>query len=514
MSTPNEKLANSLEVLSVLQNRGMRAIPSSALTRAHRERLLKNGFLEEVVKGWYITVRPGEAKGDSTAWYANMGEFIASYCRARFGSGWHVSPEQSLTLRSGERTLPKQIQLWAPTGNNQPLSLPHGCSLFLYRSPKLLPASEVTDAGGLRLVELPDALVAVGPGFFIQRPLVSQIALQTLADASDLARALLAGSHSVVAGRLAGALRAIGRSVLANDILNAMREAGYTVNEANPFAQALYTLPGGRPESPYAQRLRLMWAQMREIVMAVFPRPRAIPVDSERLLEDIEARYVADAYHSLSIEGYRVTPELIEQIRNGTWDPDGADRKTRDAMAAKGYFEAHKLVKEDIVKVISGENPGEVSRVRLAEWYRALFSPSVQAGILRPADLAGYRNDQVFIKGALHVPLSKEAVRDCMPVFFEQLEKEEHSSVRAVLGHFLFAYIHPYMDGNGRLARFLMNLMLSSGGYVWTVIPVGQRPAYMDALEQASSFNNIEPFARFVAHLVTEQTGHPLARPV
>lgn len=107
-------------------------------------------------------------------------------------------------------------------------------------------------------MELPDALVAVGPGFFIQRPLVSQIALQTLADASDLARALLAGSHSVVAGRLAGALRAIGRSVLANYILNAMREAGYTVNEANPFAQALYTLPGGRPESPYAQRLRLM----------------------------------------------------------------------------------------------------------------------------------------------------------------------------------------------------------------------------------------------------------------
>jgi Fic family protein len=127
--------------------------------------------------------------------------------------------------------------------------------------------------------------------------------------------------------------------------------------------------------------------------------------------------------------------------------------------------------------------------------------------------LAGYRNDQVFIKGALHVPVSKEAVRDCMPVLFELLEQEEHAAVRAVLGHFVFVYIHPYMDGNGRLARFLMNLMLSSGGYAWTVIPVEQRPAYMEALEQASSFNNIEPFARFSSRLAAEQTERPLPRP-
>ena len=48
---------------------------------------------------------------------------------------------------------------------------------------------------------------------------------------------------------------------------------------------------------------------------------------------------------------------------------------------------------------------------------------------------------------------------------FELLENEIEPSVRAVLGHWLFGYIHPYPDGNGRIARFLMNVMLASGGY-------------------------------------------------
>ncbi|HNL92683.1 MAG TPA: Fic family protein, partial [Pseudomonadales bacterium] len=72
-------------------------------------------------------------------------------------------------------------------------------------------------------------------------------------------------------------------------------------------------------------------------------------------------------------------------------------------------------------------------------------------------------------------------------------------AVRAVLGHFAFVYIHPYMDGNGRIARFLMNTMLASGGYPWTVIPVERRGEYMDALEAASVGKNITAFASFIA---------------
>ena len=89
-----------------------------------------------------------------------------------------------------------------------------------------------------------------------------------------------------------------------------------------------------------------------------------------------------------------------------------------------------------------------------------------------------------------------------MPELCDLLESETSAAVRAVLGHFLFVYIHPYIDGNGRLGRFLMNVMLASGGYPWTIIPVGQRPQYMAALEAASARGDIKPFAKFIAKLI------------
>jgi len=94
------------------------------------------------------------------------------------------------------------------------------------------------------------------------------------------------------------------------------------------------------------------------------------------------------------------------------------------------------------------------------------------------------------------------SVRDAMPALFGLLERETDASVRAVLGHWLFGYIHPYPDGNGRMARFLMNAMLASGGYPWTVIRVEDRDAYLASLDHASIDANIGPFATFIAERV------------
>jgi Fic family protein len=63
------------------------------------------------------------------------------------------------------------------------------------------------------------------------------------------------------------------------------------------------------------------------------------------------------------------------------------------------------------------------------------------------------------------------------------------------------------MDGNGRMGRFLMNAMLASGGYPWTVIPVERRIDYMQALESASVDSDIEPFAQFLGGLVRDGKG-------
>jgi len=58
---------------------------------------------------------------------------------------------------------------------------------------------------------------------------------------------------------------------------------------------------------------------------------------------------------------------------------------------------------------------------------------------------------------------------------------------------------HPYMDGNGRMARFLMNAMLASGGYSWAAIRVEDRAAYLRALDSASIGMDISPFTKFIA---------------
>jgi Fic family protein len=60
------------------------------------------------------------------------------------------------------------------------------------------------------------------------------------------------------------------------------------------------------------------------------------------------------------------------------------------------------------------------------------------------------------------------------------------------------------MDGNGRIGRFLMNVMLASGGFPWTVIRVDDRKEYMEALEEASINENIVPFTKFIAGLVSQ----------
>jgi Fic family protein len=89
-----------------------------------------------------------------------------------------------------------------------------------------------------------------------------------------------------------------------------------------------------------------------------------------------------------------------------------------------------------------------------------------------------------------------------MPAFYELVRNEPEPAVRVVLGHFVFVYIHPYMDGNGRVGRFLMNVMMASGGYPWTVVPLEGRDAYMASLESASVHQDIRPFAQFLSGLI------------
>lgn len=512
MATPQEKQADALESLRELQERGIVAIRSSDLTRTDRQLLVKIGFLQPVMKGWYIPACPDGAGGESTAWYASFWEFCAAYLNERFGKEWSLTAEQSLSFHAGNRAVPTQLLVRSPHAKNNVTNLPFDTSL-LDVTATLPIEGQRTELDGLRLFSVPAALIACPPGYFAQRATDARAALATISDASDVLAALLDGGHSVVAGRLAGAFRNIGRARIADDILKTMKAAGYEVRENDPFDDVPAIQIPAREVSPYVNRVRLMWEEMRGTVIEKFPVPPGPVVDIDSYMKAVEDTYVTDAYHSLSIEGYRVSRELIERVRSDTWNPDEDDREHQDALAARGYWQTYQVVRESVRRVLEGQNAGDVLGDDHGDWYRELFAPSVAAGVIKASDLAGYRDSQVYIGGSKHVPPRKEAVRDLMPSFFELLREEEHPAVRIVLGHFVFVYIHPYLDGNGRMGRFLMNVMLAAGGYQWTVLPVNTRDRYMPALEAASVEQNIGPFTDYLAELVqAQQRGNPEAK--
>ena len=341
----------------------------------------------------------------------------------------------------------------------------------------------------------------------MNNPREAEIALATIRNASELLPTLLAGDKMVTAaGRLAAAFTFVKRPDEAAHIQKAFAKLRITLKLVNPFELAEPTISPSKERSPYVLRLRSMWAGWRQDVINVFPPAPSLENQNVDYLAQVDERYVSDAYNSLSIEGYRVTDELIERVARGDWNPDGDPEhdKTRDALAARGYYLAFQAVKQSIAKVLAKDNAGVVVRRDHHDWYAELFGPSVTAGIVEASQLAGYRRGPIFIRNSMHTPLPSEALLDSLEALWDMLEAESEACVRAVLGHHLFVFIHPYYDGNGRIGRFLMNTLLASGGYPWTVIRMSRRDAYMKALEAASVKGQITPLAEFIAQEMKE----------
>jgi len=509
MATLHKKLATSLEKLHDLQRNGHHVFRSSQFSRVDRQRLLAQGFLREVIKGWLISTSPGTARDDTTPWFSSFWEFCTRYCESRFAKDWHLSPEQSLLLHAENTVIPHQVIIYSPQGKNNTLSLPFGTSLYDLKS-RMPNASELTIKNRLLLFKPSAALVRVSEDFIRRHPSEIHVLLAGIKDSSEILAPLLEGGRTVVAARLAGAFARIGRNNVAGEIVKTMKAAGHDVRITDPFdpQQGFGALQTGI--SPIVGRLQSFWSLHRNEIVAAFPKSPGLPEDPESYLRFVDEIYRSDAYHSLSIEGYRVTAELIERVRGGGWNPEAhqADRKDRDALAARGYWQAFQKVKEDIAQIIKGADAATLVRNAHRDWYREMFQPCVAAGLIDVTALAGYRTQAVFIQGSRHVPPRWEGVPDAMDALFDLLRHETEPAARIVLGHWLFGFIHPYPDGNGRMGRFLMNALLASGGYPWTVVRVEDRDAYMKALESASVQMDIGPFASFLAERVKWSMEH------
>ena len=501
MASLQEKLAESMNVLKEYQDKNENLIirGPQVLGETHTKRLIQNGYLQPVIKGWYMPSFPG-SEGDTTVWYASYWPFIVTYANSRFGKEWCLTPEESLNFYAGETVVPSQLIIRAKKGSNNILNLKFGDSLLDISSS--LPKTIVEEQHfGVHLYSLAEALIFCTPQYFKSDVLNARTCLSLLKDASEILKIVADEGNTTRASRLVGALRNIGRKDLSEEITIFMQRLGYVMRPEDPFVEQSPLITTG--SSPYAVRIGLMWEKMRSQILSLdLPQPESI-LDINQILANMDSNYTKDSYHSLSIEGYRVTEGLIERVKSGHWDPNDHDHDTdmKNALAARGYYQAFQTVKESVKKIISGANAGDVFSKDHDIWHFELFQPNVTAGIISASDLIGYRSHQVYIRGSRHTPLNPDAVRDAIPTLCDLLQKEGNAFVRAVLGHFFFVYIHPYMDGNGRTARFLLNVMLVTGGYPWTIIPVEKRDTYMASLEKASTENDISDFALFILNV-------------
>lgn len=496
MSNPKEISQALKRVHQASKKNKAPILRSEQILREDRELLLRTHWLQEIIKGWYLLIRPDALPGDSTVWYASFWDFLRLYLENIYDYNFCLSAESSLKLLLGDSIIPSQVVVIAKKAGGVTQTLPFETSVLVYADPDNIP-TETTKVRGLQVMTLPYAICRLTPGFFRDNPEEAQVALQSIQNPEDLLEVIIKYKFKRPAARLASAYHFLGNSSLAQAIEQVLADEGVRVSEDNPFKIQPNIIFSSRIISPYYGRVLTLWNSMRESVIQHFDSPGPLSKNPDKVLDKL---YVQDAFHSLSIEGYVVDEDLIEKVKNGEWNPetDLEDKRERNALAARGYFEAHQEVKNTLKSILKGKNPGDAFADDLSKWHYALFNPSVQAGILERKDLYGYRKGPVYIRNARHVPPPREALLDSMDALFTCLRKEENAAVRALLGHYIFVYIHPYIDGNGRLARFLMNVMLVSGGYPWTIIHVKDRQKYMQSLSAVDLDKNILPLTQLI----------------
>ena len=356
MATLQEKLADSLAVLKAWQDDhkdNMVIQGASTLGEMHTKRLVDNGYLQRVIKGWYIPSSPG-SEGDSTVWYVSYWSFVTAYLDSKLGEQWCLSPELSLYFYSGKSIIPKQLIVRSPKASNNILSLPFGTSILDIKAS--IPNSVVKEPRyGVNLYPLSLSLLMASPDYYRRNSLEARACFAMIRDISSMTAVAIEGGHTTRAGRVVGALRSIGREEMADTLLTTMRQIGYEVSEENPFEENI-RLPE-TSVSPYASRIRLMWARMRQIVVALKESTGAHPskINLADVLSNMDATYIKDSYNSLSIEGYKVTEELLERVRSGEWDPkkDAHDKEQKDALAARGYYQAYQALRTSISDTIT-----------------------------------------------------------------------------------------------------------------------------------------------------------------
>jgi len=214
------------------------------------------------------------------------------------------------------------------------------------------------------------------------------------------------------------------------------------------------------------------------------PLPAAVVTN---LQEDLRVRWT---YNSNAIEGSTLTLQETKVILEGI---TVGGKTLREHLEAVSHAEAI-----DLICSMATEE-GRLTERELKD---------IHALVLKGIDTenAGrYRRVNVTIAGAQHVPPSfLHLDQEMQDLFSVYTQCDLHPVERAARLHVDFVKIHPFVDGNGRTARLIMNLELVRGGFPPVVIAMANRLKYYQALDLAHVQNDYDPFFELTEHLVVE----------
>lgn len=215
-------------------------------------------------------------------------------------------------------------------------------------------------------------------------------------------------------------------------------------------------------------------------------------LDSKRPLPEYTVKSIREnlnlewTYNSNAIEGNTLTLMETKVVLEGI---TVGGKSLREHLEVINHRDAILYV-EDIVR----------NNEPLSEWQIKNIHRLVLKGI--NDDYAGvYRDQQVIISGAKHIPPEPFLIKEQMENLIKWYEGEGaklHPVSRAALLHIIFVGIHPFIDGNGRTSRLLLNLELMKNGYPPIVIRNENRINYYSALDKAHTTKDSTDFIKLV----------------
>lgn len=210
---------------------------------------------------------------------------------------------------------------------------------------------------------------------------------------------------------------------------------------------------------------------------------------SPEILDKIDKAFdIEFAYHSTTIEGNTLT--LIE-TKMLLEDKISIGGKTlREIYEVTNHEKAFEYVKEQIAQ------KEELNENKIKDIHEILTENIMQGGIYRATD--------VRITGANHTPPRPNQMYQMLRFFYEDLKKNSNEMDAIELAswtHAEFVKIHPFLDGNGRTSRLIMNYQLMKNGFLPINIKVEDRLNYYETLDIYAVEGDLKPFQKLVENL-------------